>query len=86
MGVSGPGVESAPHRPSRFDGDHLAAVEQRMDTLLGRWTPFAGLGIGLAATPLIVKDDTWVWAGVLPLSAALALWAWWFVGSTPQRA
>jgi signal transduction histidine kinase len=77
--------DTAPRRPSRFDGDRLAFVEQRMDRLIGRWTPFAGLGIGLGATPLIVKDDGWVWAGVLPLSAALALWAWWFVGSTPPR-
>ncbi|MGI5129144.1 sensor histidine kinase [Pseudonocardia sp. CA-107938] len=82
MGVTG----VAASRPSRFADDRMASVEQRMESLFARWTPYLGLAIGVAATPLIVKDDTWVWSGVLPLTVALAAWAWWFVGTTPMRA
>ncbi|MDN5860098.1 MAG: sensor histidine kinase [Pseudonocardia sp.] len=72
---------------SRFDGDRLASVEQRMEAVVGRWTPFIGLAIGLVATPIIVRvDDMWVWYGVIPLVLATAAWAWYFVGRRPARA
>lgn len=80
------GVTTATRRSSRFDGDRIALVENRMDAVLVRWTPYVGLAIGLGTTPLIARDEAWVWYGVLPLSAVLAGWAWWFVGSTPPRA
>ncbi len=71
---------------SRFDGDRLASVEQRMETVVGRWTPFIGLAVGLVATPIIVRaDDMWVWYGVVPLVLATAAWAWYFVGRSPAR-
>jgi signal transduction histidine kinase len=70
---------------SRFDGDRLASVEQRMETLIGRWTPAIGLAVGLVATPIIVRGEAWVWYGVLPLAVVTAAWAWYFVGSRPAR-
>jgi signal transduction histidine kinase len=71
---------------SRFDGDRLASVEQRMETVIGRWTPMIGLAVGLIATPIIIRGETWVWYGVIPLAVATAAWAWYFVGRSPARA
>ena len=70
---------------SRFDGDRLASVEQRMESVVGRWTPFIGLAVGLVATPIIVRGEDWVWYGVVPLCIATAAWAWYFLGTNPAR-
>ncbi len=70
---------------SRFDGDRLASVEQRMESVVGRWTPFIGLAVGLVATPIIVRGEDWVWYGVVPLCIVTAAWAWYFLGTNPAR-
>jgi len=78
-------VGVAAEATSRFDGDRLASVEQRMESVVGRWTPFIGLAVGLVATPIIVRGEDWVWYGVVPLCIATAAWAWYFLGTNPAR-
>lgn len=84
MGVGTP-IDGA-GTTSRFAGDRLATVEQRMESVIGRWTPFIGLLVGLVATPIITDGQTWIWYGIVPLVAVTAAWAWFFLGSSPARA
>ena len=72
MGVGGDAATRA-----ELPGDRerrLDAVEHRIDVAVGRYAPYAGLGIGLALTPpFLAGGPTWPWVviGVLvPLTVA----------------
>ena len=88
MGVGGHPGESA--AATALPGDRerrLDAVERRVDTVVDRYAPYAGLVIGLALTPPFLSDGPmWPWVTVGVLAPVTAAWCAVFVTGKPARA
>ncbi|HXV94524.1 MAG TPA: hypothetical protein VD813_14560, partial [Pseudonocardia sp.] len=68
-------------------GDRAEAVQQRLESLIGRYSPYVGVGIGLALTPMIVQDaGPAFWLPVGALVVAVLVWSLVFVTLPPVRA
>ncbi|TQM14350.1 sensor histidine kinase [Pseudonocardia kunmingensis] len=65
----------------------LDAVEHRIDVLLDRWSPYAGLLLGAVLTPLFLADGpVWAWVTIGVLAPVTALWCALLVSVRPVRA
>jgi signal transduction histidine kinase len=81
---------TAPQGDLALPGDRerrLDAVEHRIDTAIGRYAPYAGLGIGLALTPpFLAGGPAWPWVTVVVLVPVCAVWCAVFTTGEPVRA
>ncbi len=69
------------------DDERLATVERRLDVVISRYTPYLGLGVGVALTPVVIKDGSppfWLLVGVLSLLTVG--WCVVYSGGRPARA
>lgn len=67
--------------------DRAEAVQRRLDSVFDRFSPSLGLVIGLALTPLVIRDgSTRLWALIGVLVAVTCLWSWYFATRQPVRA
>jgi signal transduction histidine kinase len=84
VGVGASGAATA--RPGDRER-HLDAVERRVDVLMDRFSPYAGLVLGTALTPpFLAGGPVWPWVTVGVLVPVTALWCALLVNVRPVKA